>query len=101
MSGSWLPVALLAAGALVAVAPTGARAQSQETPANHENIEAALKLTQAAAAEYEIRLAGDDQPLDWQREPVLRWSNPARGEIHGNVFLWTRDGRPQVVSSLH
>ena len=31
---------------------------------------------------------------------MLRWSNPAVGEIHGNVFLWTIDERPAVVGSL-
>jgi hypothetical protein len=102
MSGRWLPVAILLVGSLVVVAATDSRGQNPaERPANRENIEAALRLTQAAAAEYEIRLAGDDKPLEVQREPVLRWSNPARGEIHGNVFLWTRDGRPYVVASLH
>src|SRR5262249_19203295 len=59
-----------------------------------------LKLTQAAAAEYEIRVGDSDKPLELRRDPVLQWSNPDRGEVHGNVFLWTRDGRPLVVSSL-
>jgi hypothetical protein len=102
MSGRWLPVAVLVVGSLLVLARAGGRAQDPaEAPANRENIEAALRLTQAAAADYEIRLAGDEKPLQLQREPVLRWSNPARGEIHGNVFLWTRDGRPYVVASLH
>jgi hypothetical protein len=80
---------------------TGGRAQNPTgTPANRENIEAALRLTQAAAAEYEIRVGDDDKPLQLRREPVLRWSNPDRGEVHGNVFLWTRDGRPLVVGAL-
>jgi hypothetical protein len=71
-----------------------------DTRANPENIAAALRLTQAAAAEYEIRVGDDDRPLDLQREPVLKWSNPDRGEVHGNVFLWTREGRPLAVASL-
>src|SRR5215475_14566430 len=100
MSGRWLLVPLFSAGAL-ALAAAGSGAQNPaETPASRENIEAALKLTQAAAAEYEIRVGDDDKPLELQREPVLKWSNPDRGEVHGNVFLWTRDGRPLVVASL-
>jgi hypothetical protein len=102
MSGRWLPVTILLVGSLLVAAQTGSRAQNPaETPANKENIEAALKLTQAAAAEYEIRVDSDDKPLEFQREPVLRWSNPDRGEIHGNVFLWTRDSRPLAVASLY
>lgn len=101
MSGRWLPVAILAVGSLLVVVPTGGSVQNPaDTPANRENIEAALKLTRAAAMEYEIRVGSDDKPLELQREPVLRWSNPDRGEVHGNVFLWTRDGRPLVVGSL-
>lgn len=100
MSRRWWPVAVLTLGSLV-VAQTGRGAEKPaENPANRENIQAALKLTQAAAAEYEIRVADEDKPLALRREPVLRWSNPARGEVHGNVFLWTRDGRPLVVGSL-
>jgi hypothetical protein len=74
-------------------------ADPAETPANRDNIEAALKLTGAAAAEYEM-LVGSEKPLDLKREPVLRWSNPVVGEVHGNVFLWTREGRPLVVGAL-
>ncbi len=100
MSGRWLLAALVPIASL-AFAVIGSHVQNQaETPANRENIEAALKLTQAAAAEYEMRVGSDDKPLELQREPVLRWSNPDRGEVHGNVFLWTREGRPLVVGSL-
>jgi len=85
---------------LQASIPLGAVGFAADPPANKENIDAALRLTQAAAAEYEIRVEKDDKPLDLKREPVLKWSNPDRGEVHGNVFLWTRGGRPLVAGSL-
>jgi hypothetical protein len=72
-----------------------------ETPVNKEQIEAAHKLTTAEAAKYAFTL--QDEPRSSARllaEPVLRWSNPAVGEVHGNVFLWTVDERPAVVGSL-
>jgi hypothetical protein len=101
MSERWLFIPSILVGSLAVVVPEGTLAQSPaETPANRENIEAALKLTQAAAKEYEIHVGDDAKPLDLKRDPVLKWSNPDRGEIHGNVFLWTRNGRPLVVSSL-
>jgi hypothetical protein len=99
MSRRLLIIALVPV-AVLAISLAESRAQNPATPANPENIEAALKLTLAAAAEYEIRVGDDDKPLDLQREPVLKWSNPDRGEVHGNVFLWTRDGRPLAVASL-
>lgn len=99
----WSLVSLLPAGLLLAVPAVGPTQKAEDPPANKENIEAALKLTLAAAAEYEIRVGADEKekPLELQREPVLKWSNPDRGEVHGNVFLWTRDGRPLVVGSLY
>src|SRR5262249_17950588 len=76
MSGRWLLGAMLPAGWLLAVAATDSRAQNTaEAPANRENIEAVLKLTQAAAAEYAIYVGDRDKPLELRREPVLRWSN--------------------------
>src|SRR4029079_7279385 len=42
----------------------------------------------------------ENQPLKFLAEPVLRWSNPPAGEVHGNVFLWTSGGRPAVVGSI-
>src|SRR5687767_161624 len=100
MSRNWSLSALLSLGAL-AVAVGWVPGAEEPAPANPENIAAALKLTLAAAAEYEI-VVGDEKekPLELQREPVLKWSNPDRGEVHGNVFLWTRDGRPLAVGSL-
>jgi hypothetical protein len=100
MSGHWSLVGLLAVGALVVAVPGGRAQKPADEPANPENIAAALRLTVAAAAEYEIKVGDDDKPLDLLREPVLKWSNPDRGEVHGNVFVWTRDGRPLVVGSL-
>jgi hypothetical protein len=93
--------ALLPLGALAAPA-IGFAQKPDDDKANPENIAAALKLTRAAAAEYEIRLGNDEneKPLELLREPILKWSNPDRGEIHGNVFLWTRDGRPLAAGSL-
>jgi hypothetical protein len=89
-----LPSALVALAGAVGLAPA-----ADEPPATRENIAAALKLTLAAAAEYEIRV-GDEKPLELKKEPLLKWSNPDRGEVHGNVFVWARDGRPVVVGSL-
>jgi hypothetical protein len=67
-------------------ASTNRAASTQEK----EQIEAALKLTREAAGKYEIVPEGTGEMTARLRaEPVLRWSNPAVGEIHGNVFLWT------------
>jgi hypothetical protein len=84
------------------VVPLAAIAQKPaDAPPGKDEIEAALTLTRAAAAEYEIRVGGEKaKPLELVREPVLKWSNPEAGRVHGNVYVWTRGGRPLVAGCL-
>jgi hypothetical protein len=100
MNRRLLPTAFLAFCLLFAVAGVSRAQKLTDTPANPENIEATLKLTVAAAKEYEIRVGDNDKPLELHREPVLKCSNPEVGEVYGNVFVWTRDSRPLVVACL-
>jgi hypothetical protein len=61
----------------------------------------ALELCRKAAHEY--RLCLDDAKrteLVLKDDPLLRWSNPAVGSIHGGVFIWTHRGRPAAVASI-
>lgn len=45
--------------------------------------------------------AGDDEvPLDFQKTPILRWPNIRRGTQFGGTFIWTRDGRPEVIACI-
>jgi hypothetical protein len=52
-------------------------------------------------ATYTIRTIPGDRPLTLRADPVLRWSNPIVGEIYGDVFVWTRKGRPEAIGSLY
>lgn len=66
-----------------------------------QQIATALKLTTEAAKQYVIKVGDANGPLAKQvPEPILRWSNPAAGEVHGHVFLWTLQDRPVLVGSL-
>jgi len=38
--------------------------------------------------------------FELQPKPVLTYSNPVRGDVHGSVFVWTRDARPEVVGAF-
>ncbi len=95
---------LVALACLHASEVMGQVPQPSATPSPAEDkelIAAALKLTKEAAARYEFALeSANSQRPQLVAEPVLRWSNPAAGEIHGNVFLWTSGGRPAVVGSI-
>ena len=35
-----------------------------------------------------------------QPKPVLKYTNPVRGEVYGNVFVWTHQGRPEVIAAV-
>jgi hypothetical protein len=53
------------------------------------------------AAAYDVRL--ESRPGDKlviEREPVLHWDNPARTGEDGSVFVWTLDGRPQMIGTI-
>src|ERR1041385_7072558 len=74
-------------------------AQAPDTPPKPGDKEAlsgnAAKAAEFARAEgvrYDVRYADNGkQPFALLSKPVLRWSNPTNGEVHGSVVLWTRD----------
>lgn len=94
-------LACASVGAWLAPPAAAQEAAPEPSPVNKQQIEAALKLTTAEADKYAFIL-DDAQKSQAQRagEPLLKWSNPAAGEIHGNVFLWTVNERPAAIGSL-
>jgi hypothetical protein len=73
-----------------------------ETPDEKELAKRALEISRKEASLWELELGTDRRTkLKLTAEPVLRWSNPAAGEIYGAVFVWTAQGRPQVVGSIY
>jgi hypothetical protein len=59
------------------------------------------EFAKGEASAYTIRLEGSDRPLTLRPEPVLKWTNPIAGTIFGDVFIWTDQGRPEVVVSIY
>jgi hypothetical protein len=84
------------------VSPTMAeQPAATETDAQRARVAEALQLSLRGAQTYELSHSGSKSAtLTFRTEPVLRWSNPERGEIYGNVFVWTHRGRPEVAGSL-
>jgi hypothetical protein len=96
-------------GAVVALAAAVSAQEPNNPPdfapvnaqVNKERIDAALELTQQEAAKYAMTLGDEANSVaTLRKDPVLKWSNPAAGEIHGNVYLWTVNDRPVAVGSL-
>ena len=81
-------------------------ALAKDKPAENTEVEKqraaeALELCRRGAREY--RLSLDDSrhtELELKTDPVLRWSNPSVGSIHGVVFIRTDKGRPAAVASI-
>ena len=88
---SWL--VLLALG-------TSGRGRADE-PAD-ENVRAAEFLTKAKqeAASYSFRSDIPGTVFTLHPEPILKWSNPVVGSIHGSVYIWTSHGRPEAIASI-
>jgi hypothetical protein len=76
-----------------------------EEPTATEDVEARRAVEAQQNAEAEVLkykfATGDGDEVELQRQPILKWSNPAAGSIHGNVFLWTQAGRPLAAGSVY
>lgn len=61
----------------------------------------AIEAFKAEAAEYVVRLESRPrEKLALDKEPALRWSNPARTGEDGALFFWTLNGRPELIGTL-
>jgi hypothetical protein len=68
-----------------------------------ENARAAIALEHGnkEVSVFTIRSAGPGgEEFRLVKKPVLKWSNPVRGSVHGDVYIWTLKGRPEVVGSF-
>lgn len=41
-----------------------------------------------------------DKPFELKPESLLKWQNTVNKSVHGNIFLWTHNGRPELVASI-
>jgi hypothetical protein len=81
------------------------QAPLQEQPAEEKPLPAvsakAVEAFKAEAAEYVVRLASrQTEQLALEKEPVLRWDNPARTGEDGATFVWTLGGRPEMIGTI-
>ena len=78
-----------------------ASAAQAEAPQPAASSGAAIEAVRAEAAEYVVHLESRaGEKLTVVKEPVLRWSNPARTGEDGAVFVWTLGGRPEMIGTI-
>lgn len=79
--------------------------QAQEPPLKEASFDQAAESQEAAAKEVQkFRFAfadGDKDKLKLRETPVLRYTNPLRGDVHSALYIWTHEGRPEVITSVN
>ncbi len=99
------PLAVLIANlfliAILGVVTTLHAAEKTDENSEKANSDLGLKLALEEANSFDMYLGKDQKTkLKLQPQPLLRWSDPGAGEIYGGVFVWTHDGRPEVISAI-
>lgn len=65
------------------------------------NAFAAAEFAAGEAPRYRIQVGKSETPLTLEVKPLLRWSNPVRAEVYGNVMVWTERGCPAALASIY
>lgn len=90
-------IAIPALAGLAAPAGTG---NAQETGLSSQPVaQAWLAQRLMEFQEYDFERGGAERgTLVMEPRALLNWSNPERGTGRGAVYLWTHEGRPQVIA---
>jgi hypothetical protein len=84
---------------MLAIPALAAGAQPDD---DRQRSAATLENGRREAGLYVIRPAQrDDEPITLYAEPLLQWHNSVNQSVHGNIFLWTKAGRPEIVASIY
>jgi hypothetical protein len=80
---------------------------SQSQPPGNPSIDTKAEAEEASAtakqlaADYVVRLdKSSETKLRMEPEPILRWTNHLGRRFYGDVYIWTHEGRPEVVASI-
>jgi hypothetical protein len=77
--------------------PVNAQSEGELDPAAET-----LENGQLEAALYVIHPAQDDQkPIKLNGDSLLKWHNSVNQSVYGNIFVWTKEGRPETVASIY
>ncbi len=86
---------------LFLLAATFALAEDNETADEVPANEASAQRIAELADKYEFFTdATKSAKLERQPKPVLKYTNAIRGDVFGNVFVWTHLGRPEAIGAI-
>jgi hypothetical protein len=88
--------------ATILLAQAEATKPQKDADADKVQFERWQKYYRSVAAEYEMEQRTEPPTrLKLQPEPVFSYANPAGGNrSHGAMFIWTRDGRPEILGAI-
>jgi len=66
-----------------------------------EELRQTTQLIQAELPRWKVAMGAEAAELKLDPKPILRWTNPATGRMHGEIYVWAADGRPEAVMSLY
>src|SRR5438552_5677213 len=96
-----LTLGLLGAGEEAPEKPSAAKPASSDKEVARDKDKESAELVLALAKRYEFFAdAKQKTKFELQPKPVLTYANPIRGEVYGDVFVWTHDGRPEVIGAV-
>jgi hypothetical protein len=74
-----------------------------QTEDDRARAAATLENGRVEAASYAMRPAadGDQRPIELNPDSLLQWHNSVNQSVFGNIFLWTKAGRPEAVASIY
>jgi hypothetical protein len=82
----------------------GGPGQSPANPPPDTKAEAeeASAIAKKLAGEFTFQFdKPSNKKLRFEPEPILRWTNHLGRRYYGDVYVWTHEGRPEVVASIN
>jgi hypothetical protein len=80
---------------------SGAGQPPNDPPDPKAEAEEARATAKKLAAEYVFHLdKSADRKLRLEPEPVFRWTSELGRRFYSDVYVWTHEGRPEVVASI-
>lgn len=75
---------------------------SAQVDGERDRAAATLENGRLEAALYVIRPEPDDQkPIKLNAESLLKWQITVDKTVHGNMLVWMKEGRPELVASIY
>jgi hypothetical protein len=85
----------------------GSVALAQQAPpandaASAKQAEESQKIAAAEVQRFAFAFAEHrDRKLKLHETPILRYTNPLRGDVRSTLYVWTHEGRPELVASVN